>query len=331
MNSTATPQKTSRSVGGRPQSLFYRDLASPISFNRSGAGGRLATHGQAAAVSSLWREKFSSESEPPPPPLFTLEDRVDFSPEHVLAESPVTPPTPTTPPPGSPLKSRAEPSGSPGKSSWWSSVKSGGVERREGSPVDGVVQPVAAGALLALPPPQEVVTPDVEMSDRLPARGLDEEEWITVFGFSPVDTNLVLREFEKCGLILKHIPGPRGSNWMHILYQSGYDAQKALKKDGIQINSVLIIGVKPVDPVERQSLNERVKNITNGGFKILRPPQHTTGKSSTVRSPFTATPHCNYPQISNTIASDSSRQSTGAIALPARSVVSKVIDLMFGI
>lgn len=37
--------------------------------------------------------------------------------------------------------------------------------------------------------------------------------------FSPIDTNSVLREFEKCGVILKHILGPRDANWMHILYQ----------------------------------------------------------------------------------------------------------------
>lgn len=37
--------------------------------------------------------------------------------------------------------------------------------------------------------------------------------------FSPGDTNMVLREFEKCGEILKHVPGPRDANWMHILYQ----------------------------------------------------------------------------------------------------------------
>lgn len=40
--------------------------------------------------------------------------------------------------------------------------------------------------------------------------------------FSPADTNLVLREFEKCGVILKHIPGPRDANWMHILYQVSF-------------------------------------------------------------------------------------------------------------
>ncbi|KAM0933640.1 putative RNA-recognition motif (RRM) domain, nucleoporin, NUP53 [Dioscorea sansibarensis] len=333
MSSAAVPQRTSRSGQRRPQSLFYRDLASPICFNRSGAGGRLATPGQAAAASFLWRENFAAESEPPPPPVFTLEDRVDFSPEPVLAKSPATPRTPTPPPPGSPLRSQAEPTGSPGKPGWWSSLKSDSVERRQGSPVNGVVQPAASGTLLALPPPpqpQEVVRPDVEMSDGLPARGLDEE-WVTVFGFSPVDTNLVLREFEKCGLILKHIPGPRGSNWMHILYQSGNNAHKALKKDGIQINNVLIIGVKPVDLAERHSLNEKLKNSSIGGFNILRPPQPATGKSSTIRSPFTATLHHRHPQNSNTVSIDSGRQAMGAIALPAKSVMSTVIDLMFGI
>lgn len=29
----------------------------------------------------------------------------------------------------------------------------------------------------------------------------------------------MLREFEKCGIILKHVPGPRDANWMNILYQ----------------------------------------------------------------------------------------------------------------
>lgn len=113
--------------------------------------------------------------------------------------------------------------------------------------------------------------------------------------------------------------------------QSGYDAHKALKKDGIQINNVLIVGVKPVDPAERHSLNEKLKNSTNGGFNILRPPQPATGKSSTVRSPFTATPHHRYQQNCNTVSIDSGRQAMGAIALPAKSVVLKVIDLMFGI
>jgi nuclear pore complex protein Nup53 len=41
--------------------------------------------------------------------------------------------------------------------------------------------------------------------------------------FLPGDTNLVLREFEKCGIVLKHVLGPRDANWMHILYQVNTD------------------------------------------------------------------------------------------------------------
>jgi hypothetical protein len=37
--------------------------------------------------------------------------------------------------------------------------------------------------------------------------------------FSPGDTNMVLQEFEKCGIVLRHVPDPRDANWMHILYQ----------------------------------------------------------------------------------------------------------------
>ena len=36
--------------------------------------------------------------------------------------------------------------------------------------------------------------------------------------FGPDDTNVVLREFEKCGRILRHQFGPGGSNWMHVLF-----------------------------------------------------------------------------------------------------------------
>ena len=36
--------------------------------------------------------------------------------------------------------------------------------------------------------------------------------------FGPDDTNVVLREFEKCGQILRHQFGPGGSNWMHVLF-----------------------------------------------------------------------------------------------------------------
>ncbi|XP_010249560.1 PREDICTED: nuclear pore complex protein NUP35-like isoform X1 [Nelumbo nucifera] len=328
---SATVQRTSRS-GTR--SLLFHDLASPISAH----GGKFTSPGQAAAVSALWRENFGG-ADPPPPPIFTLEDRAEFSPEAGMADYSISPATKSemrTPvwdscrDSLSPLKSKPEATASyalmggqqiqqtPTSSSWWSPIKSGSEhdEKGKGSPVEGVVQP---GALITLPPPREVAKPELQ-NNSLAAGNLDEEEWVTVYGFSPGDTNLVLREFEKCGVILKHVPGPGDANWIHILYQNRSDAQKALNKNGLQINGVLIIGVKPLDPIQRQALNER---LNNQGFMTLPPP--SSRSSELILSRVSSGPYYVQNHDSNT------QRSVSAIASPAKSVVSKVMDLMFGI
>lgn len=324
------------------QSLFFQDLASPVSSRRS--GGKFASPGQAAAVSALWRENFVN-SDLPPPPVFTLEDRADLSPESGFPEYPASPELKSDP--RSPFKSYSREFSTPRSksdvstsyagtskqpqqqsqqspmaiSSWWSPAKTGGSaeqdDKGKGSPVEGVVQP---GALITLPPPREVARPEAKESS-VAVGNLDEEEWITIYGFSPADTNLVLREFEKYGVILKHVPGPRNANWMHILYQNRSEAQRALSKNGMCINGVLIIGVKSVDPMQRQALHNR---LNNQGFMTL-PPAPSSRKPDL--NGFKVSP---YPyNLQN--GSSSTRQSTGTIATPAKSVVSKVMDLMFGV
>ncbi|KAL4039471.1 hypothetical protein IC575_003125 [Cucumis melo] len=330
MNTTVhrTPNSGSRS-------LFYQDLASPVTTRK----GKFSTPGQAAAVSALWRENFGN-SDLPPPPVFTLEDRSvsDFSPESGIPDYPVSPETKSDPRTpirrhdfSSPTKNKSNAStsytpinGQPSRQgsagfSWWSTSKGGGSEREDkgkSSPVEGVIQP---GALITLPTPREVARPEVERNC-LPLAKLNEEEWVTVYGFSPADTNLVLREFEKCGEILKHLPGPRDANWMHILYQNRSDAQKALNKNGIQINGVLIVGVKPVDPMHRQALDEK---LNNPGFMVIPPVSSRTSELLATRGPML--PYS--LQNGNT----SARHSGGAIASPSKSLVSKVMDLMFGV
>ncbi|OAY36621.1 nuclear pore complex protein NUP35 [Manihot esculenta] len=328
---STTVRRTPKSSGSR--SLFFQDLASPVSTHK----GKFSTPGQAAAVSALWRENFSG-SDLPPPPMYTLEDRSDFSPESGIPDYPLSPEVksdPRSPIQNSgrdfmtPAKSKSEASTSfalmsdhqnQQGSAWWSSTKVSSSEQEDkgkGSPVEGVVQP---GALITLPPLREVARPE-RQRNCLPAGNLDEEEWVTVYGFSPGDTNLVLREFEKCGVILKHVPGPRNANWMHILYQSRSDAQKALSKNGMQINGVLIVGVKPVDPMQREALNER---INNPGFMTLPPPPSSTSSDlKTIR--VSSRPY----YLQN--GSGSAHQSGGAIASPTKSIVSKIFDVMFGI
>ncbi|KAK9677064.1 hypothetical protein RND81_11G119700 [Saponaria officinalis] len=328
MNTTA--QRTPKS--GR-QSLFFNDLATPVSSRR----GKFSTTGQAAAVSALWRENFAN-SDLPPPPVFTLEDRSDFSPESGIMDYPMSPEAksdPRTPLQGSgrdfssSFKNKSEASTSTPLTSsqqnqqgtlslnWWSPGKSTSdqEEKGKGSPVEGVVQP---GALITLPPPREVARPEMQRSS-FPAENLNEEEWVTVYGFSPADTNYVLREFEKCGAIVKHVPGPRNANWMYILYQNRAGAQRALSKNGMQINGILIVGVKPVDPVQRQALDEKANRQ---GFMPLPPPSG----SNTEQNPSRTVGRPSFLQngISTT------RQSA-AIASPEKSVVSKIVDLMFGV
>lgn len=178
---STTVQRTPRS--GR-QSLFFQDLASPVSSRR----GKFSSSGQAAAVSALWRENFEG-SDLPPPPVYTLEDRSDFSPESGIADYPASPEIKSdlrTPLHSSgrdfltPLKGKSEASTSSASLSWWSPAKSGGDqdEKGKGSPVEGVVQP---GALITLPPPREVARPEMQRNC-LPAGNLDEEEWVTVYG-----------------------------------------------------------------------------------------------------------------------------------------------------
>ncbi|KAJ6853624.1 putative nuclear pore complex protein NUP35 [Iris pallida] len=330
------------------QSVFFRDLASPISSSHR-LTSRFTTPDQASIVSALWRDNLSSAAaaDPPPPPAFTLDDRLDFSPEPDLLL-----PHPSTPEPASasasasaPTPKRNHPSTlsparaaerSPWSGSWWSPMRVGSedmaVAGRSGSPVEGVVQQKQPGELLMLPPPREVARPEMRSNlSMVPAAGgggMDEEEWVTVYGFFPGDTNLVLREFEKCGVILKHIPGTRDANWMHILYQNSYDAQKAVGKNGMQLSSALIVGVKPVDPVQRQYLNEKLNGSAHGGFMVSSHPQ-LAGRSAVAPVPSSSRP--NYLTNGSSDTHGRGQDSTGAIASPEKSVVvSKLMDLMFG-
>ncbi|KAL9255496.1 Nuclear pore complex protein NUP35-like protein [Drosera capensis] len=326
MSSSTPPLKTPKSTR-QSQSLLFSDLASP-----SPLSSRRPTSGQAAAAPALWRENFSS-SDLPPPPIFTLDDRSEFSPETgVGSEYPLgySPEGRS----GTPVRGSPSSGGGKGKElNWWSPAKRGGSvgkeveEKGKGSPVEGVVQG-GAGALITVPAPMEVARPEGRRSvsgsggggGGVVSGGVGEEEWVTVYGCPPADTNLVLREFQKCGVILKHVLGPRNANWMHILYQNRSDAQQALSKNGMLVDRILIVGVKPADPLQQHVLNER---INNQGFMTLPLPSPSRSSEPSPSKP--ARPY----YVSN--GTSSAKQPTGAIASPEKSVVSKIMDLMFGL
>lgn len=106
-----------------------------------------------------------------------------------------------------------------------------------------------------------------------------------------------------------------------LLVQNQSDAQKALSKNGMQINGVLIIGVKPVDPIQRQALNER---LHNQGFLPIPPLLSSRNLES---NGFNVTPHPYSLRNGSSIA----RQSGGTVAVPAKSAMSKIMDLIYGV
>lgn len=102
--------------------------------------------------------------------------------------------------------------------------------------------------------------------------------------------------------------------------QNRSDAHKALNKNGVQINGVLIVGVKPVDPMHRQALDEK---INNPGFMVIPPVPSRTTELLATRGPVRTY------NLQN--GNSNARQSGGTIASPSKSLVSKVMDLMFGV
>lgn len=110
--------------------------------------------------------------------------------------------------------------------------------------------------------------------------------------------------------------------------QSQYDARKALAKDGLQLNNVLIIGVKTVDPQQKQYLNQHFENKLNRGL-IVPLPSESGGRNTSATSLIAPTSQTYFKQ--NIINNASSETGRRAIATPTKSVLSKVMDLMFSI
>ncbi|GKE25712.1 hypothetical protein Tco_1441096 [Tanacetum coccineum] len=199
MTSNTTHKTPSSS---KSKSLFFNDLATPVTNRRTGSG-KFTTPGQAAAVSALWRENFAT-SDLPPPPVFTLEDRSDFSPESEYPPDPNTPTDPTRTPPSnkfsnaspgvstSGYKMGVQNNNQSGGSNWWTGEKAKSPSFGSGgSPMDGVVNKEDVG-LYTLPRPREVARPEVKRSaNEVMSPVVDEEEWVTVYGYARVLLRLV--------------------------------------------------------------------------------------------------------------------------------------------
>ncbi|GLJ43124.1 hypothetical protein SUGI_0894920 [Cryptomeria japonica] len=313
---SSTQRSSSRRGASHSRFRFYRDLASPVKIDFS-------SHPQNSPFSGSWLDG------PPPPPTRCLDDQVeDASP---TAHQLKTPPPKTnvsasaaasssvsfrrsTPPDEAGSFGRGFSFQTPGNPIRRSPLFPEGDKENE-SPQNDRLQQEPRG-LLELPPLEEAERPHSQTNG-----AVDGQCWVTVYGFSPQDTNLVLREFEKCGTILKHVSGPEGANFVHILYENIYDAQKALQKNGAQISSSLMVGVKPMDSFQSQTFTEKAKT----GFMVLPPRSPGKAAASTLVTKASSRPY--YLQQSN----ERGQRFSGAIASPSKSTILRIVDLIFGV
>jgi nuclear pore complex protein Nup53 len=118
---------------------------------------------------------------------------------------------------------------------------------------------------------------------------------------------------------------------VYVVPKRSYDARKALQKNVIQLSSSLIVGVKPIDAVHRQQLDESFAPSNPGGFMVSLPSK-SLGLKSTGASNQLGGFNRLYDLKANTnVSRDAGRRATGSVAAPAKSIVTNVMDLVFGI
>nr|XP_040245278.1 WAS/WASL-interacting protein family member 3-like [Aegilops tauschii subsp. strangulata] len=209
--STQTPHGVAPRPPRRPRPRPLPVAASYLS--------RRAHDPSAPVAPSGWCSRFASpaaaappSATPPPPPLFTLDDRRR---RRLLSPDPTA--SDLLPVASSPSPRAGAGAGS--RSPSWD--RSRGKASAPGSPMDGVVEPPPRKELLALPPPSSPCTPPPPTATAVtPATEAARTEPAAPASERKAD----------------------GEEWVTLF-------GKALQKNGIQLCSGVIIGVKHIDPV----------------------------------------------------------------------------------
>ncbi|XP_022905535.1 nucleoporin NUP35 [Onthophagus taurus] len=86
-----------------------------------------------------------------------------------------------------------------------------------------------------------------------------EGMWVTVFGFPPSATSLVLAQLANYGSIVDK-KFPTQGNWIHLKYSSPLEANKALALHGKLISNSIMIGVVPFVNKNKSENKENMEN-----------------------------------------------------------------------
>lgn len=140
-----------------------------------------------------------------------------------------------------------------------------------------------------------------------PTTARSPNHWITVYGFAPAATSMILTHFAQCGTILEKVFPPQSGNWVHLRFASSLECDKAMNyHERILANSIMIGVTRCKDPniVDKENLDTSIVAKTRP-----RPLAQIAYKTA---------------QSANDI--------TGGPTTPSRNsgIVNKAIDLFFG-
>lgn len=127
-----------------------------------------------------------------------------------------------------------------------------------------------------------------------------EDEWVTVFGVTQNDMDLILKEFYSCGEIETSgtFGGPPTANWINIQYKTKDGARRALSRNGDLIDGRLIVGVTPLSTKDRAVIEKEVGLAQEDGPSPSTSSDVWTPQHGIVTGPAVYTP---YPRRRSTI------------------------------
>ncbi|XP_017042038.1 nucleoporin Nup35 [Drosophila ficusphila] len=139
--------------------------------------------------------------------------------------------------------------------------------------------------------------------------------WVTIFGFSPGASSMVLQHFTLCGTIVDVVHAPQNGNWMHVRFSSRIESDKALNYNHKVIAGNVMVGVARCTD---RSVIDKENNSGLANAEATAPPS----------SPTTIRP---FAQQSYKLArSENAISPTRDVPQKSSGLVDKALDLIFG-
>ncbi|XP_034672172.1 nucleoporin Nup35 [Drosophila subobscura] len=146
--------------------------------------------------------------------------------------------------------------------------------------------------------------------------------WVTIFGYVPGSSSMVLQHFTLCGTIVQVSHAPKNGNWMHVRFSSRIESDKALNFNQKIIGGNVMVGVARCTD---KSIVDKENNCNESSAT-----SPSFGEQSLLQSPHTPKIRP-FVQQSYKLAQNDAKV-VPATDMPTKStgLVDKALDMLFG-